>query len=87
MNIKDLIVILLILSVIFWGVFHQITSKYITHNQSLRNKIYGRSFYKSKSMDITDIELIITLVILINVINYFPGKSLENFFKKKFFNI
>lgn len=80
MNIKDLIVILLILSVIFWGVFHQIASKYITHNQSLRNKIYGRSFYKSKSMDITDIELIITLVILINVINYFPGKSLENFF-------
>lgn len=83
MNIKDLIVILLILSIIFWAVFHQIASKYINNNESLKNKIYGGSVYKNKSMDITNIELVITMVTFINIINYFSEKSLENFFKKE----
>ena len=69
MNIKDLIVILLILSIIFWAVFHQIASKYINNNESLKNKIYGGSVYKNKSMDITNIELVITMVTFINIIN------------------
>ena len=87
MNIKDLIVILLILSIIFWAVFHQIASKYINNNESLKNKIYGGSVYKNKSMDITNIELVITMVTFINIIKYFSEKSLENFFKKREFLI
>ena len=87
MNIKDLIVILLILSIIFWAVFYQIASKYINNNESLKNKIYGGSVYKNKSMDITNIELVITMVTFINIINYLSEKSLENFFKKREFLI
>ena len=77
MNIKDLIVILLILSIVFWAVFHQISSKYINNNDFLKSKIYGGSVYKNKSMDITNIELVITMVTFINIINYFSEKSLK----------
>ena len=87
MNIKDLIVISLILSIIFWAVFHQIASKYINNNEILKSEIYGGSTYRNKSMDITNIELVITMVTLINIINYFSEKALENFFKRRKFLI
>lgn len=87
MNIKDLIVISLILSIIFWAVFHQIASKYINNNEILKSEIYGGSAYRNKSMDITNIELVITMVTLINIINYFSEKALENFFKRRKFLI
>lgn len=87
MNTKDLIVILLILSIVLWAVFHQMASKYINNNEFLKNKIYGGSVYKNKSMDVANIELVITMVTFINFINYFSEKSLENFFKKREFLI
>lgn len=87
MNIKDLIVILLILSIIFWAVFHQMASKYINSNEILKKKIFGIDIYKNKSMDISNIELVITAVIMINVIDFFSRNSLEKFFKKRSFLI
>ncbi|QOW50517.1 MULTISPECIES: hypothetical protein [unclassified Acinetobacter] len=87
MNTKDLIVILLILSIFLWAVFHQMASKYINNNEFLKSKIYGGSVYKNKSMDVANIELVITMVTFINFINYFSEKSLENFFKKREFLI
>src|SRR3990167_1792971 len=87
MNIKDLIVILLILSIIFWAIFHQMASKYINSNEILKKKIFGIDIYKNKSMDISNIELVITAVIMINVIDFFSRNSLEKFFKKRSFLI
>lgn len=87
MNIKDLIVILLILSIIFWAIFHQMASKYINSNEVLKKKIFGIDIYKNKSMDISNIELVITVVIMINVIDFFSRNSLEKFFKKRSFLI
>lgn len=87
MNIKDLIVISLILSIIFWAIFHQMASKYINSNEILKKKIFGIDIYKKKSMDISNIELVITAVILINVIDFFSRNSLEIFFKKRSFLI
>lgn len=87
MNIKDLIVILLILSIIFWAIFHQMASKYINSNEVLKKKIFGIDIYKNKSMDISNIELVITAVIMINVIDFFSRNSLEKFFKKRSFLI
>ena len=87
MNIKDLIVILLILSIIFWAIFHQMASKYINSNEILKKKIFGIDIYKNKSMDISNIELVITVVIMINVIDFFSRNSLEKFFKKRSFLI
>lgn len=46
MNIKDLIVISLILSIIFWAIFHQMASKYINSNEILKKKIFGIDIYK-----------------------------------------
>ena len=85
MNIKDLIVILLILSIIFWAIFHQMASKYINSNEILKKKIFGIDIYKNKSMDISNIELVITAVIMINVIDFFSRNSLEKFFKNRSF--
>ena len=87
MNTKDLIVILLILSIILWATFHQMASKYINNNDFFKNKIYSGNVYKNKSMDVANIELVITMVTFINFINYFSEKSLENFFKKREFLI
>ncbi|WP_180102660.1 hypothetical protein [Acinetobacter sp. YH12126] len=86
MNTKDLIVILLILSIILWAAFHQMASKYINNNDFFK-KIHNGSVYKIKSMDVANIELVITMVTFINFINYFSEKSLENFFKKREFLI
>ena len=87
MNIKDLIVISLILSIIFWAIFHQMASKYINSNEILKKKIFGIDIYKNKSMDISNIELVITAVIMINVIDFFSRNSLEFFLKKRSFLI
>ena len=87
MNIKDLIVILLILSIIFWAIFHQMASKYINSNEILKKKIFGIDIYKNKFMDISNIELVITAVIMINVIDFFSRNSLEKFFKNRSFLI
>lgn len=87
MNIKDLIVISLILSIIFWAIFHQMASKYINSNEILKKKIFGMDIYKKKSMDVSNIELVVTVVILINVIDFFSRNYLENFFKKRGFLI
>ena len=87
MNIKDLIVISLILSIIFWAIFHQMASKYINSNEILKKKIFGIDIYKNKSMDISNIELVITAVIMINVIDFFSRNSLEKFFKNRSFLI
>ena len=87
MNIKDLIVILLILSIIFWAIFHQMASKYINSNEILKKKIFGMDIYKKKSMDVSNIELVVTVVILINLIDFFSRNSLEKFFKNRSFLI
>lgn len=87
MNIKDLIVISLILSIIFWAIFHQMASKYINSNEILKKKIFGMDIYKKKSMDVSNIELVVTVVILINLIDFFSRNYLENFFKKRDFLI
>lgn len=87
MNIKDLIVISLILSIIFWAIFHQMASKYINSNEILKKKIFGIDIYKNKSMNISNIELVITAVIMINVIDFFSRNSLEKFFKNRSFLI
>ena len=87
MNIKDLIVILLILSIIFWAIFHQMASKYINSNEILKKKIFGIDIYKNKSMDISNIELVVTAVMMINVIDFFSRNSLEFFLKKRSFLI
>ena len=83
MNIKDLIFISLILSIIFWAIFHQMASKYINSNEILKKKIFGMDIYKKKSMDVSNIELVVTVVILINLIDFFSRNYLENFFKKR----
>jgi hypothetical protein len=62
-------------------------SKYINNNEIFKNKIYDGSAYKNKSMDTTNIELVIIMVTFINIINYFSEKFLENFFKKRKFLI
>ncbi|WP_235831676.1 hypothetical protein [Acinetobacter rongchengensis] len=85
MNKKDLIVILLILSVFLWAVFHQLVSKYINENEDLKKNIYQFDLYKNRSMDISNIELVISLVAIIHIINFFSKNSLENYFKKGIF--
>lgn len=87
MNTKDLIVILLILSVFLWAVFHQLASKYINENEDLKKNIYQFDLYKNRSMDISNIELVISLVAIIHIINFFSKNSLENYFKKRHFLI
>ena len=87
MNIKDLIFISLILSIIFWAIFHQMASKYINSNEILKKKIFGMDIYKKKSMDVSNIELVVTVVILINLIDFFSRNYLEKFFKNRSFLI
>ena len=87
MNIKDLIFISLILSIIFWAIFHQMASKYINSNEILKKKIFGMDIYKKKSMDVSNIELVVIVVILINLIDFFSRNSLEKFFKNRSFLI
>lgn len=76
-------VISLVLIVILWAVFHQLASKYVNTNEDLKKNIYGVDIYKNRSMDVTNIELVITAIMLIHVINFFSENALENFFKKR----
>lgn len=87
MNTKDIIVILLLVSVVLWAIFHQLASKYINKSSSLKRLVYGSDIYKNKSLDISNIESIIVAITLVNVISYFSGKKFSNFFVKRNFLI
>ncbi|MDQ8868800.1 hypothetical protein RFI05_16175 [Acinetobacter baumannii] len=87
MNIKDIIVILLLVSVVLWAIFHQLASRYINKSSSLKRLVYGSDIYKNKSLDVANIESIIFAITLINIISYFSGKKFSNFFAKRKFLI
>lgn len=85
MNIKDIVVILLLVSVVLWAIFHQLASRYINKSSSLKRLVYGSDIYKNKSLDVANIESIIVGITLINLISYFSGKRFPNFFTKRKF--
>ncbi|MDA4884429.1 hypothetical protein PGJ81_14305 [Acinetobacter baumannii] len=87
MNIKDIIVILLLVSVVLWAIFHQLASRYINKSSSLKRLVYGSDIYKNKSLDVANIESIIFAITLINIISYFSGEKFSNFFAKRKFLI
>ncbi|MDC5259963.1 hypothetical protein NRA27_20915 [Acinetobacter baumannii] len=74
MNTKDIIVILLLVSVVLWAIFHQLASRYINKSSSLKRLVYGSDIYKNKSLDVANIESIIFDITLINIISYFSAK-------------
>ncbi|MBJ8484788.1 MULTISPECIES: hypothetical protein [Acinetobacter] len=82
MLIKDLLVIYLLLSVVVWAIFHQLAARYVNRNEALKSIFYG-GLYKSKSMDVANIEAVILGVIFINTIFLFSEKSLKRFLKKR----
>ncbi|MDF2535315.1 MAG: hypothetical protein K0R18_1474 [Bacillales bacterium] len=87
MNTKDIIVILLLISVVLWAIFHQLASRYINTSISLKILVYRSDIYTNKSLDVTNIESIIVAITLINIISYFSGKKFSNFFVKRRFLI
>ncbi|MEQ1135692.1 hypothetical protein [Acinetobacter seifertii] len=87
MNTKDIIVILLLVSVVLWAIFHQLASKYINKSISLKRLVYGSDIYKNKSLDVSNIESIIVAITLVNIISYFSGEKFSNFFVKRKFLI
>ncbi|CAA0256533.1 hypothetical protein R5C08_16835 [Acinetobacter baumannii] len=87
MNTKDIIVILLLVSVVLWAIFHQLASRYINKLSSLKRLVYGSDIYKNKSLDVANIESIIFDITLINIISYFSGEKFSNFFAKRKFLI
>ncbi|MDC4635254.1 hypothetical protein OHV71_18985 [Acinetobacter baumannii] len=87
MNTKDIIVILLLVSVVLWAIFHQLASRYINKSSSLKRLVYGSDIYKNKSLDVANIESIIFDITLINIISYFSGEKFSNFFAKRKFLI
>ncbi|WP_202743577.1 hypothetical protein [Acinetobacter calcoaceticus] len=87
MNTKDIIVILLLISVVLWAIFHQLASRYINKSISLKRLVYGSDIYKNKSLDVSNIESIIVAITLINIISYFSGEKFSNFFVKRKFLI
>lgn len=87
MNTKDIIVILLLISVVLWAIFHQLASKYINKSSSLKRLVYGSDIYKDKSLDVANIESIIVAITMINIISFFSGEKFSNFFVKRKFLI
>lgn len=87
MNTKDIVVILLLISVVLWAIFHQLASRYINKSISLKRLVYGSDIYKNKSLDVANIESIIVAITLVNIISYFSGEKFSNFFVKRNFLI
>ncbi|MEB3796245.1 MULTISPECIES: hypothetical protein [Acinetobacter] len=87
MNTKDIIVILLLVSVVLWAILHQLASKYINKSSSLKRLVYGSHIYKNKSLDVANIESIIVAITMINIISFFSGEKFSNFFVKRKFLI
>ncbi|QNX87498.1 hypothetical protein [Acinetobacter seifertii] len=87
MNTKDIIVILLLVSVVLWAIFHQLASKYINKSSSLKRLVYGSDIYINKSLDVSNIESIIVAITMINIIIFFSGEKFSNFFVKRKFLI
>ncbi|GLG83522.1 hypothetical protein [Acinetobacter calcoaceticus] len=87
MNTKDIVVILLFISVVLWAIFHQLASRYINKSISLKRLVYGSDIYKNKSLDVANIESVIVAITLVNIISYFSGEKFSNFFVKRKFLI
>lgn len=87
MNTKDIVVILLLISVVLWAIFHQLASRYINKSISLKRLVYGSDIYKNKSLDVANIESVIVAITLVNIISYFSGEKFSNFFVKRKFLI
>lgn len=78
-NIQDIFVILILISILFFCIFHQLASKEITRSKKLRERLYGCDLYENKRMDISNIQAIITALIIISGQEFLNRKKIKNF--------
>lgn len=85
MSIKDYLVIGFIFCLIFFGVFHQLASRIIVKSPDLRKSLYGIDLFKNKSMDIPNIQAIMSVITVINIQYFLYAKNNPEFifFKRR----
>lgn len=85
MSIKDYLVIGFILCLVFFGVYHQLASRIIVKSSDLRTSLYGFDLFKNKSMDIPNIQAIMSVITVINIQYFLYAKNNPEyiFFRKR----
>ncbi|OEC92593.1 hypothetical protein [Acinetobacter sp. YK3] len=85
MSVKDYLVIGFILCLIFFGVFHQLASRIIVKSSELRKSLYGFDLFKNKSMDIPNIQAVMSVITVINIQYFLYAKNNPEyiFFKRR----
>lgn len=87
MSIKDYLVIGFILCLVFFGVFHQLASRIIVKSSDLRKNLYGFDLFKNKSIDIPNIQAVMSVITVINIQYFYMQKIILNIFSLKEENI
>lgn len=85
MVIKDFLVIGFFLCIILFAVFHQLASRIILKSPDLMMALYGFDVYKNKSVDISNMQAIMSVITVINLQYRFFAKNNPNyiFFKRR----
>lgn len=85
MSVKDYLVIGFILCLVFFGVFHQLASIIIVKSSDLRKNLYGFDLFENKSMDIPNIQAIMSVITVINIQYFLYAKNNPEyiFFKRR----
>ncbi|KJV38139.1 hypothetical protein VH98_10465 [Acinetobacter brisouii] len=68
-------IILIFISIILFAIFHQLASRSIINSSELRRLLYGFDLYENRSMDISNIQSIIIVIIVINMQYIFYAKK------------
>lgn len=76
MNIKDYLVLSSIICIIFFAIIHQLASRIITKSPDLRGKLYEVDLFEKKSIDIPNIQAIMSVVTVVNI-QYFLYANLR----------
>ena len=75
MSVKDYLVIGFIFCLIFFGVFHQLASRIIVKSSELRKILYGFDLFKNKSIDIPNIQAVMSVITVINIQYFLYAKN------------
>lgn len=85
MSVEDCLVIGFILCMILFGVFHQLASRIIVKSPDLRENLYGFDLFKNKTMDIPNIQAVMSVITVINIQYFLYAKNNPEyiFFRKR----
>ncbi|RKG36732.1 hypothetical protein [Acinetobacter rongchengensis] len=75
MSVKDYLVLSSIICIIFFAIFHQLASRIITKSPDLRGKLYGFDFFEKRSIDIPNIQAIMSVVTVVNIQYFLYAKK------------